>query len=99
MNVLVVENEKKEAARLIRILKLVDPSITVVETIESLSALLSWIQINPSPDIVLINHSKLPSISVQDNSILAKVVLHTKQHRLTYFAFRTNKKNQLQSLS
>lgn len=99
MNVLVVENEKKEAAKLVRILRLIDPSITVVETVESLSTLLTWVKENPSPDIVLINHSKLPSISIHNTAVLAKLVLHTKQHSLTYLAFRSNKINQLQSFS
>lgn len=99
MNVLVVENEKKEAQRLVRILRLVDPSITVVETIETLGTLLSWMKDNPSPDIVLINQAKLPALSVQAPVVLAKLVLHTKQHSLTYLAFRTHTIGQLQSLS
>lgn len=99
MNVLVVENEKKEVARLVRILRLIDPSITVVQTVESLSTLLSWIQENPSPDIVLINHSKLPSLSVRNTAVLAKLVLHTKQHSLTYLAFRSNMIGQLENFS
>lgn len=99
MNVLVVENEKKEAVKLVRILRLVDPSITVVETVESLSTLWTWIQKNPSPDIVLINHSKLSKLSVHNTSVVAKLVLHTKQHSLTYLAFRTNSIQQLQPVS
>lgn len=99
MNVLIVENEKKEAVKLVRILRLIDPSITVVETVESLSRLFSWIQKNPSPDIVLVNDTKLPRLSIHNTAVLAKLVLHTKQYSLTYLAFRTNAINQLQSFS
>lgn len=99
MNVLIVENEKKEAAKLVRILRLVDPSITVVETVEGLPTLFAWIEKNPSPDIVLINHAKLQKLSAYNTSILAKLVLHTRQHSLTYLAFRTNAISQLQPVS
>ena len=99
MNVLVVENEKKEALKLVRTLRLVDPSITVVETIESFTTLLKWIEKNPSPDIVLINQAKLPTLSVHTTAVLAKLVLHTKEYSLTYLAFRTTTISQLQSLS
>lgn len=99
MNVLIVENEKREAIKLVRILRLVDPSITVVETVEGLSTLFTWIEKNPSPDIVLINHTKLEKLSKYSTSVLAKLVLHTRQHSLTYLAFRTNTISQLQPVS
>lgn len=96
MNVLVVEKEKKEALKLVRILRLVDPSITVVETVDSLATLLKWIQQNPSPDLVLINQAKLPDLTVENTAVLARLVLHTKQYSFTYLAFRANALNQLQ---
>jgi two-component system response regulator LytT len=95
MNVLIVEKEKREALKLTRILRLVDPSITVLETVESFSRLISWIQKNPSPDIVLVNHTRMPELSMHNAAVLAKLVLHTKQHSLTYLAFRTNTISQL----
>lgn len=99
MNVLVVEKEKKEALKLVRILRLVDPSITVVETINSVSNLLEWVQQNPAPDIVLVNQAKLPSLTVKNTAVLARLVLHTKQHSLTYLAFRSNSIGQLGSMT
>ena len=90
MNVLVVEKEKKEALKLLRILRMVDPSITVVETISSLSNLGEWRSKNPAPDLVLINQSKLPILNLKNTAVLARLVLHTKNHSLTYLAFRSN---------
>lgn len=96
---LIVENERREAIKLVRILRLVDPSINVVETVEGLSTLFTWIEKNPSPDIVLVNHTKLAKLSKYSTSVLAKLVLHTRQHSLTYLAFRTNSISQLQPVS
>ena len=90
MNVLLVEKEKKEVQKLVRILRLVDPSINVVETVSSINSLQEWVQHNPAPDIVLINQTKLPSLSVKNTSVLARLVLHTRQHSFTYLAFRTH---------
>jgi len=95
MKVLVVEKEKREVARLVRILRLVDPSITIVETIQSLSALREWMEQNPSPDLVLIKGSKLPSIIPGRGSVVARLILHTKDHSLTYLAFRSHQVAQL----
>jgi len=95
MKVLVVEKEKREVARLVRILRLVDPSITIVETIQSLSALRDWMNQNPSPDLVLIKGSKLPSLMPGRGNVVARLILHTKDHSLTYLAFRSHQVAQL----
>jgi DNA-binding LytR/AlgR family response regulator len=89
MNVLIVENEKKEAAKLVRILKLVDPSITVMKTVSDLDAVARWIEHNPSPDIVLVNNSGLLPMDTR-SGVMARLELHTREHNLTYLAFRSN---------
>ena len=89
MNVLIVENEKKEAARLVRILKLVDPSIRVMKTVADLEGVMLWMAHNPSPDIVLVNHTGLSKVKTS-NGVMARLELHTREHSLTYLAFRSN---------
>ena len=90
MNVLVVEPEKKEAQKLVRVLRLVDPTIQVVETLDSLARLLLWLNEHPHPDLVLINQSKLPKLAPANPAVLARLVLHTRQLHFTYLAFRSN---------
>jgi two-component system, LytTR family, response regulator LytT len=89
MNVLIVENEKKEAAKLVRILKLVDPSITIMNTVTDLDAVARWMEHNPSPDIVLVNNSGLLPMDTR-SGVMARLELHTREHNLTYLAFRSN---------
>lgn len=98
MNVLVVEPEKKEAQKLMRVLRLVDPTIQVVETLDSLARLLHWMHENPHPDLVLINQSKLPKLAPANPTVLARLVLHTRQIHFTYLAFRANTIIQLQEV-
>lgn len=98
MNVLIVENEKKEAAKLVRILKLVDPSITVMKTVPDLDAVGHWMAHNPSPDIVLVNHSELAPMDHR-SGVMARLELHTREHNLTYLAFRSNAIQGLLSVS
>jgi two-component system, LytTR family, response regulator LytT len=89
MNVLIVENEKKEAVRLVRILKLVDPSIRVMKTVEDMKAVLRWMTHNPTPDIVLVNHARLSPMDMRIG-VMARLELHTREYNLTYLAFRSN---------
>lgn len=98
MNVLVVEKEKTEARKLVSILRMADPSINIVKTVENLSKLQHWISNNPWPDIVLINLAKLPFLATKNIHVLAKLVLHTKNENLTYLAFRAAHIAQLQNL-
>jgi two-component system, LytTR family, response regulator LytT len=98
MNVLIVENEKKEAARLVRILRLVDPSIIVMKTVADLEAVARWMAHNPTPDIVLVNHSEVEPMDMR-NGVMARLELHTREHNLTYLAFRSNAIQGLLSVS
>ncbi len=96
MNLLIVESEKKEIRKLTRLLRLIDPSITVVKAMNDLESVLTWMQSNPSPDLVLIEHSRLATIGLSQQNIHAKLILHTRQYNLTYLAFRTHSLHQLQ---
>ena len=96
MNLLIVEKEKKEIKKLMRILRLIDPSINIVNVVDDLHSVLHWVQSNPSPDLVLVKHSQLTSVGIQQHQIQAKLVLHTRQYNFTYLAFRTHSLHQLQ---
>ncbi|MGN6165823.1 MAG: LytR/AlgR family response regulator transcription factor [Flavisolibacter sp.] len=96
MNVLIVETQKREVRKLTRILRLIDPSITIVKIVNDMDSVLTWIQSNPSPDLVLVEHSELKSAGIQPQHIHAKLVLHTRQYHLTYLAFRAHTLHQLQ---
>ncbi len=98
MNVVVVEKEKTEARKLVSILKMADPSINIVKTLENLSKLQAWLGDNPWPDIVLVNLAKLPFLGIKNMNVLAKLVLHTRNENLTYLAFRAGHIAQLKNL-
>jgi two-component system response regulator LytT len=99
MKVLIVENEKKEAVKLARLLKLIDPTITILKTVETLPAAFGWIEQNTTTDLVLINQARFSNHDFPTQTIVAKLVLYTRQHQLTYLAFRANAIQQLQTLS
>ena len=95
MNLLIVESKKPEIRKLTRILHLMDPSIKVMKVVNDVDAVWLWLQSNPTPDLVLIEHSQLTIINIQHQLIQAKLVLHTKQYNFTYLAFRTYALHQL----
>lgn len=78
-----------------RILRLIDPSIKIMQVVDDVHSVLTWIQSNPSPDLVLIEHSQLAILGIHQHHIQAKLVLHTKQYNFTYLAFRTHTLHQL----
>ncbi len=94
MNLLIVESKKKEIRKLKRILRLIDPSIRVLKVVSDIDSVAVWLQSNPSPDLVLIEHSQL-SANIEQHHIQAKLILHTRQYNFTYLAFRTHTLQQL----
>ena len=55
MNVLIIENEKPAAEKLIRLLKKIDESITIVGILETVEGSVNWLQNNPSPNLILLD--------------------------------------------
>jgi DNA-binding LytR/AlgR family response regulator len=55
MRVLIVENEKPASDRIIRLLKKIDPAISVLEVLESVEGTINWLPINESPDLILMD--------------------------------------------
>jgi len=55
MNVLVVENEHPAADKIVRLLKKLDKSITVMDVIETVEDAINRLQENPLPDLILMD--------------------------------------------
>jgi DNA-binding LytR/AlgR family response regulator len=55
MNVLVVENEHPAADKIVRLLKKLDKSITVIDVIETVEDAINKLQENPQPDLILMD--------------------------------------------
>lgn len=79
-----------------RILRLIDPSIKIMQVADDMHSARAWIQSNPVPDLVLVEHAQLASMGIPQQHIQAKLVLHTKQYNFTYLAFRAHTLHHLQ---
>lgn len=55
MNILIIENEKPAADKLIRLLMKLDKSITVLGVIETVEGTINRLQENPQPDLILMD--------------------------------------------
>jgi DNA-binding LytR/AlgR family response regulator len=55
MNILVVENEMPAAEKIVRILKKIDKSITIIGVIETVEETINRLQERPAPDLILMD--------------------------------------------
>ena len=55
MKVLIVEDEKPAADKLIRLLNKVDDGITVIDVLETVEGSINWLQTNPTPDLIFMD--------------------------------------------
>ncbi len=55
MNILIIENEKPAADKLIRLLMKIDKSITILGVIETVEGVINRLQENPQPDLILMD--------------------------------------------
>jgi DNA-binding LytR/AlgR family response regulator len=55
MKVLVVENEKPAADKIIRLLKKIDKTVTVTGIAETVEEAVNWLQARPEPDLILMD--------------------------------------------
>jgi DNA-binding LytR/AlgR family response regulator len=93
MNVLVIENEKPAADKIIRLLKKIDSSIVVLSVIETIEEAINWFQADNHPDLVLMD------IQLDDGlcfeifetiNIEAPVIFTTAYDEYTLKAFKVN---------
>ncbi|MBE3085648.1 MAG: DNA-binding response regulator, partial [Bacteroidetes bacterium] len=55
MNILIIENEKPAADKLVRALMRIDKSITVLGVIETVEEAINRLQEKPQPDLILMD--------------------------------------------
>lgn len=55
MNILIIENEKPAAERLVRLLMKIDKSISILGIIETVEETINRLQENPKPDLILMD--------------------------------------------
>lgn len=55
MNILIIENEKPAADKLIRLLMKIDKSVTVLGVVETVEESINRLQENPQPDLILMD--------------------------------------------
>ena len=54
-NILIIEDEKPNADRLVRLLNLLKPGVQVLQIIETVSESINWLKRNESPDLILMD--------------------------------------------
>ena len=55
MNILIVENEKHAVDKLIRLLKKIDKSVNITDTIATVEGAINYFQEKHSPDLILMD--------------------------------------------
>jgi len=55
MKVLIIEDERPAAQKLIRLLKEIDSGIEVIDVLRSVEQVINWIPENPSPDLIFMD--------------------------------------------
>ena len=55
MKVLIIEDERPAAQKLIRILKEIDPGIEVIDVLRSVEQTVNWFSENPSPELIFMD--------------------------------------------
>lgn len=93
MNILIVENEMPAAEKIVRLLKKIDKSITVVGIIETVEETINRLQERPNPDLILMD------IQLDDGlcfeifetiSVDTPVIFTTAYDEYTLRAFKVN---------
>ena len=93
MNILVVENEKPAAERLIRMLGKIDRTITVSGILETVEGTVNWFQSNPRPDLILMDIQLDDGLSFEIFDIInieIPVIFTTAFDEYTLKAFKVN---------
>jgi two-component system LytT family response regulator len=55
MNILIIEDEPRAAQRLQKLVQALDPSVQVLEQLDSIESTVNWIQKHPSPDLIFMD--------------------------------------------
>jgi DNA-binding LytR/AlgR family response regulator len=93
MNILIVENEKPAADRLVRLLMKIDKSITILGIVESVEETINWLQENPRPDLILMDIQLDDGLCFEifeTASVDTPVIFTTAYDEYTLKAFKVN---------
>src|SRR5574337_306183 len=93
MQVLVVEDERHAAQKLIKMLKTAEPEIQVLDVIESVQQAVEWFIVNPEPDLVFMDIQLDDGICFEifeAVSVSAPIIFTTAFNEYAIRAFRVN---------
>jgi DNA-binding LytR/AlgR family response regulator len=93
MKILIIEDEQPAAKQLTKMLQKANPSITIIETIDSVEASVKWLNTFPSPDAIFMDIQIADGLSFDifsHTSINCPVVFTTAFDQYAIKAFRVN---------
>ena len=93
MNVLIVEDEKPAADRLIKLLKETDAAINVLSIVVSVASSVKWLESNDAPDLIFMDVNLADGSSFEifeKTKVNAPVVFTTAYDEYALEAFRVN---------
>lgn len=93
MNILIIENERPAADRLVRLLMKIDKSITIMGILETVEGTVNWLQENPQPDLILMDIQLDDGLCFEifeTASIDIPVIFTTAYDEYTLKAFKVN---------
>jgi two-component system, LytTR family, response regulator LytT len=93
MKILIIEDEQPAAKQLTKMLQKADPSITIIETIDSVEAAVKWLNTFPSPDAIFMDIQIADGLSFDifnHTDITCPVVFTTAFDQYAIKAFRVN---------
>ncbi|MBK7629088.1 MAG: response regulator transcription factor [Bacteroidales bacterium] len=93
MNILIVENEKPAAERIIRMLGKTDRTITISGILETVEGTANWFQTNPRPDLILMDIQLDDGLCFEIFDIInieIPVIFTTAYDEYTLKAFKVN---------
>ncbi len=93
MKVLIIEDEQPAAKQLTKMLQKAEPSITIIETIDSVEAAVKWLNTFPAPDAIFMDIQIADGLSFDifnHTNITCPVVFTTAFDQYAIKAFRVN---------
>lgn len=93
MKVLIIEDERLAAQKLIRLLEEIDPEIEILSVIGSVEQAINWLNTNPAPDLIFMDIQLEDGISFEifeNTEIKTPVIFTTAYDEYTLRAFKVN---------
>lgn len=93
MKVLLLEDESPAAKRLEKLLKEVEPGVSVIDTIVSVSSAVKWLKENPAPDLIMSDIQLADGLSFEvfkEVKTFCPVIFTTAYDQYAIEAFKVN---------